>query len=541
MKVGVFSTYAESGGAGIAANRLVHALLSQNIKTDFFVKKAKSDYPTILMSDPHLQGIEKLVNQNYIDNNRTPLSNTHFSVSLASSVLPDLNEYDLINLHWIEHFLSLDNLKSIVNLNKPIVWTLHDMKPLTGGCHYNSQCDGYVGDCVNCKQIINDPCNLISEVLSYKKDIFNRANLTIVCPSHWMAQQARESSLFCDKRIEVIPNSVNTDVYSPDDREASRRYFGINNNQFVLLFGAHDNDEKRKGFEFLEQSLKKLLERVKPDKISAIIFGGGAKGDFPIQTKNIGHIESEVEMAKVYRAADAFILPSLEDNLPNSLLESLSCGVPVIAFDVGGVKDIVDNSNGILISKEDSNSLADAIIELMSDSDITNKKSRKGRSDILNKLRMEHQGKKYSDLFEELINQPFNYSNVSIDLESVFDQSIGYIARKNRQKNKEIFFDGYVSIIEQLKRIEQKEYKVLVYGYGTISTLIASLIPENIVAYVDINKKNIENEKVYLPEEIPNFSYDKIIISVLGREEGIIEYLTTVCDVLEENIITLSI
>ncbi len=548
MNVAVFSTNDIVGGAARASERLCGGLWKMHdINVEYIVKNRKSmlgKTKVLRYANANLEDIESIISHYLINSNRTSLSNTLFSFSYADSDLPDLTKFDILNLHWIESFLSLNNLNELVKLKKPIVWTLHDMKPFTGGCHYSADCDKYRFECLDCLQLIDNTQRLTQKVLHVKQEIFNDANITIVSPSRWLADKARKSAIFKNKRIEVIPNSVDSCVFRAIDKAKAKRKFGIDPKKTVLTFGAMSHIEMRKGFRELYRSIELLKDKISDQNLVALFFGGDCTHDFPIPIVDIGHVDHDETLSYVYSAADIFILPSLEDNLPNMILESLSCATPVIAFDTGGASDIINEDNGKIVPKGDVKALSEAIVELIENKEKREQQGRNGRRLIRQKYQPHNQALLYRKLFGELQSEKFIYQDREININPYFDELIGFVYRNSPVGNKIVFSKQYNKFFKQVEQCK-KNKTVVIYGYGTVGKTIKALIPEHVTAFVDKNSsllsQDIVKDKVYNPQNLQNMQYDKIIISVLGREDEIIGYLVEKLHIDEKKIITFSI
>lgn len=414
------NTYGIAGGAGKAAYRLHNGLLRIGQHSRYLVKEIRSSDPTIFTAEPDIDFEEKLktdhlINKYYIWFNRTGISNTYFSFSypgfnLSRSRL--VHDADIINLHWVEDFLSPKSLSAMFSLNKPVVWTLHDQKPFTGGCHYSAGCKNYQERCHHCPQLLDDPFGLPTAILKDKMELFKGADLTVVTPSSWLAKEAGKSSLFKSNRIEVVPNSIETDIYYPIEKKAAKNRLGIDPNTVTIMFGTADAREERKGLKKLisamyncmqDKTFNKFVDSNKVLILSVGITDESIK-NLPISVKDFGYIENDHDMAKVYNASDMLILPSLEDNLPNTMLEAMACGTPVISFNTGGMPDvIVDDVNGKLVENQDSVQLGKAIADMVFHSSKRKSMSEESSALIRTKYKLKNQAEKYLNLYDDLL------------------------------------------------------------------------------------------------------------------------------------------
>lgn len=423
MRTVIINTFEKAGGAARAAHRLHYALRSQGIDSSMAVMGRQTDDPTVFefrdcTADnlvDHNYILRKLVQRYYIDSCRTELSNTLFSFDYPGCDLssdPLLQSADLINLHWVGWFQSPATIHKLLRLGKPVVWTLHDMCPFTGGCHYSASCDGYTSDCRNCPQLSNDPYSLPNAILKDKLELFEGFPLTIVTPSKWLADCARKSALFRDCRIEVIPNCVETDIYTPMSKNEAKAALEIDPQNIVLMFGADSSNEKRKGFAELEAALTNartnpLFEDIVRRKGITILSLGPPNADMSklgLDVHALGLVNDDKLISWAYSAADTFLLPSLEDNLPNMMLEAMACGTPVLAFSSGGIPDAVqDGVNGRLVSTGDVNALAERLVELVSDKGLRERLGAEASTYVHGAYTPKIQADRYTALFEDLL------------------------------------------------------------------------------------------------------------------------------------------
>lgn len=421
MKVLHINSSDIQGGAARAAFRLNRALNKLNTNSKMLVQfKAGDDITIKSIIKTKIQKGLAIIRPHYdmlplkLFKNRQkgPFSVARTGVDICKNEYA--KEADLINLHWINGgFLSLKAIKKLNQLNKPIVWTLHDMWPFTGGCHYSGGCAKYREKCGQCPMLNSSKDrDLTRRIWKRKKNHYNNLNLTIVACSNWLAQCAKDSSLFNDLRIEVIPNSVDINVFKPIKKEIARGILNLPQNKNLLLFGAASaTSDKRKGFYYLNEALGKIKDdypQIKDD-IELLVFGASYSEDInnlSIKTNFLGRLNDEHSLALCYCAADIFITPSLEDNLPNTIMESLSCGTPVVGFKTGGIPDMIEHKqNGYLAEYKSADSLARGIYWMLEDQDRLIDFGDTARQKVLDNYTYDIVGNKYLKLYKELLNQ----------------------------------------------------------------------------------------------------------------------------------------
>ena len=268
---------------------------------------------------------------------------------------------DIVHLHWVgDNFLPVQQLGLI---KAPIVWTLHDMWAFTGGCHYAGECQRYAGTCGNCPQL-SDPANddISARVSKQKRRAWAQVPLTLVCPSGWLAACAGQSAVMRNQRIEVIANPIDTRKFKPLDRREARHAFNLPADKKLVLFGAVGGTaDPRKGFAYLQEALGGIGS---DSGVELVVFGADDAGaiDLDVPMHGIGSLRDIVSLNLLYSACDVFVLPALQDNLPNTLMEALACGTPCVAFDTGGVGDLVQHQeNGYLAQLADAADLLGGI------------------------------------------------------------------------------------------------------------------------------------------------------------------------------------
>ena len=378
MKVCLINTSDTGGGAAVACRRQLNAL-SSVIDIQMLVENKKTNHPAIIeVAD---NWYKRLFTQLTFLIERLPFivfqaknKAVRFAFSTANAGIniekhPIIQNSDILHIHWINSgFLSLKNLKALFKLQKPMVITLHDMWTFTGGCHYAADCNYFLQQCGNCQFLKNPSEKDISRKgWLAKKEIYTLNNKTIfVACSEWMAEMARKSSLLQGAKIVAIPNPIDTEVYKPLDKVMLRKKWNIDLETKIILFGAANINDKRKGMTYLIDALNILkLNNQSSLKIEIILFGKNTEAAvalLPFKVKNLPVITSEKELIDIYNLADVFVLPSLEDNLPNMVMEALACSIPVVAFNQGGIPEmIIHKQNGYIAQYQSAKDLQEGI------------------------------------------------------------------------------------------------------------------------------------------------------------------------------------
>jgi glycosyltransferase involved in cell wall biosynthesis len=258
-------------------------------------------------------------------------------------LVSQLPAHDVLNLHWVAGFIDYGSFFRKIPRTTPIVWTLHDMNPFTGGCHFSGECRGFESSCGMCPLLNSRRSrDLSSKVMGRKRRIFEAVaaeRLHIVSPSRWLAAEASRSSLFSKFRVSVIPNGIDTDLFVPRDRAKARLEIGVRPVAKTILFASQSLDDPRKGFQYLRAALERISE---PEQYLLLCLGGASEPrDLQVESVYLGALSDNRKLAATYAAADVLVVPSQLDNLPNTVLEALACGTPVVGNPVGGIPDMV--------------------------------------------------------------------------------------------------------------------------------------------------------------------------------------------------------
>jgi glycosyltransferase involved in cell wall biosynthesis len=323
------------------------------------------------------------------------------------TVIPDPLP-DIIHLHWVSDFIDYPSFFKSIPAHIPVVWTLHDMNPFTGGCHYTNGCEKYKTVCETCPQLgLNAKFDLAKYCFETKQDAFRRNNLHIVADSEWLKKEAIQSTLFKDARsFQCIHYGLDGSVFAPRDKESCRHALGIEigSEEFVLCFGADYVDTKRKGVVELTAALHIL--KMQGLKITCLVFGSGNFENIDgVRIIKLGQVGSMNYLNIIYNAADLFVMPSLEEAFGQTCLEAMSCGVPVVGFNTGGIPDMIaDHETGLLAKTGDANDLAEKIKLLLNNKELRTKMSVKCREKVLSEFTLDIQAAKYYKLYNTILN-----------------------------------------------------------------------------------------------------------------------------------------
>lgn len=380
------------------------------------LQKISSD-PTVIPFNPRLPlpaRITRALRRQYMKlsygaMDRRPSDASYFSddrSQYGASIFEQIPQADVLHLHWIAGFV--DYREFFVKLPHclPVVWTLHDMNPFTGGCHFDAGCGNFARSCGECPQLASHRENDLSrDVWMRKHEAFQKVGqerLHIVTPSHWLFHEAKRSSLLGGFCSSVIPYGLDTDAFQPRDREKSRKQFGIPPDAKVVLFIADWAGERRKGLNLLLSAVP-ALANISGLRIVAV--GRGIKREqisSPLLV--VDYVTDDFSMSHLYSCAELFVIPSLQDNFPNTALEAISCGTPVVGFNVGGVPEIVrDGVTGTTVPSGDSKALAAAIRQLLEDGSLRAAYSSNCRRIAVEEYSLNIQAKRYAELYERLL------------------------------------------------------------------------------------------------------------------------------------------
>jgi glycosyltransferase involved in cell wall biosynthesis len=417
MKVALLSIGDSGSGSTRAAYRLHKSLRLAGVQSRMFVQTKYSDDATVIgLSSKSgfgriLSGSRLLLDRfplKHYPNREPTLFSTQWLPDKLSSRVAQLNP-DLVHLQWInEGFLQIETL---AKFQKPIVWTLRDMWAFTGGCHYNGDCDRYMGSCGSCPQLgSHNALDLSRRIWQRKAKAWKKLDLTVVALSSWLAKCAAQSSLFGDLPITVIPNGIDIDQYRPIDRRMARALLNLPQDKQIILFGAiNSTSDSRKGFHFLQPALHNLRKLVSPDEVELVVFGASQSENSPdlgFSCHYTGQLHDDLSLALLYSAANVFVAPSVQENLANTVLEALACGIPCVAFNIGGMPDLIEHQQtGYLAKPYQVDDMAQGIFWVLEDQERYQKLSLLARRKIEREFTLTSTAQKYASLYAKLLHK----------------------------------------------------------------------------------------------------------------------------------------
>ena len=336
-----------------------------------------------------------------------PINIDYFGLDCSGSI--NAQQADIVHMHWIAD--ARVSLRNLYKIRAPLVWTMHDVWPLTGGCHCNLGCEQWRDGCRECPQLGRGRASfsVSNWIWKSKKSWYSVIPAFYpVAPSHWLGDMASNSPLFAGREIHVIPNCVNTDVFRPADKRMLRRKMGIAEDAKVIAFGAVDVDSPYKGAELLVETLQILAQRdVTPYHL--LVFGGNRSQcsfGVPYPVTNLGLLERMEDVAHALQAADIFLGPSRQDNFPTIYLEALACGIPCVGFAIGGIPEIARHKKtGYIAVPFDCQELAHGITWLVESQSRQAEISANARATAVAEYSMAACGKKYASLYEQILRE----------------------------------------------------------------------------------------------------------------------------------------
>lgn len=400
----------DTGGAGratIRINKSINDYCGNNVSSILVLTRIQNNLSINAINSnkkAKLKSIiNNLINKREVNKYNTTAIFSNFKRGIDITNYELVKQSDIINLHWVnEGMISYNTLKKLSKLNKPIVWTLHDMWPFTGGCHYNEWCDRYKNTCGQCTILNSSKRNDLSTKIQVNKEkVYSNLNITVVGCSNWITQCAKESKLFNNNECINIPNPIDIEKFKPINKSLSKEILNICSKKKIILFGAMSStSDNRKGFKYLLEAIKYLDK----DKYIAVIFGNNTNEseiENYLETVYMGELMDDYTLTLLYSSADVFVAPSVQENLANTVMESLACGTPVVAFNIGGMVDMIKHKiNGYIVEPFNSKSLANGIEYCIERYD---ELSNEARQYVVSNFTYEIIGKKYWSVYNNIL------------------------------------------------------------------------------------------------------------------------------------------
>ncbi|MBR5736816.1 MAG: glycosyltransferase family 4 protein [Bacteroidales bacterium] len=382
MKVLLVNTSESTGGAAIACRRIMNALRKEGVDARMMVRNPEGMGEGVIPVGGRLRKQWCFLRERaaiWAANgfNRDSI----FYVDIANSGIDitrtkEFLEADIIHLHWINQgFISLRGLERIVASGKPIVWTMHDMWPFTGICHHADSCTRYTAECHNCPLLPRTGFkDLARDTFDRKAEILEHADITFVGCSKWLAGLCSKSRIAEGHKVVSIPNPIDTEAYAPEDKAVVRRKLGLPQDKKLILFCSVKTTDIRKGMKYFQDCCRILRETASED-IEVLILGkdGEMLGKtLALPCHALGYVGGNCSLSDYYNAADVFVTPSLQENLPNTIMEALSCGVPCVGFEIGGIPEMINHlQNGYVAMYKSAKDLARGIRWVLEEADYT--------------------------------------------------------------------------------------------------------------------------------------------------------------------------
>ena len=341
MRVLIINTSDRTGGAAVAANRLMMALINNGVKAKMLVRDKDTDSLTVVSLPKSPMNRWRFLWERLVIFCRLRFQRRHlFEVDIANTGaditrLREFQEADIIHLHWINQgMLSLSGIRQILRSGKPVVWTMHDIWPATAICHVTLGCRHFTSQCHHCRLLPGGGSrnDLSTTIWQKKRRMIENESIYFVACSHWLESEAKKSALLDGQKVTSVPNPIDTHIYKRGNKQEARQRLGLPLDKKLILFASQRVTNENKGMGYLVEACRQLADM---PQLGVVILGGHAEevvGQLPLEAYPLGYVNDEQRIVDVYRAADVFVLPSLSENLPNTIMEAMACGVPCVGF-----------------------------------------------------------------------------------------------------------------------------------------------------------------------------------------------------------------
>lgn len=372
------NTSERTGGAAVAANRLMKALNKNGVEARMLVADKSTGNPNVF--EVPGKGRKKynflyeriliLIQNRFSKKRLFEIDPAHTGTDITK--LACFKEADVIHLHWINQgMLSVRNLKKILRSGKRIIWTMHDQWCSTGICHSTGDCTKFQTHCTECPVLqTSKKKDLAWRTFEKKKELFANRNITFVTCSQWLKCITSSGALFEHQHVIDIPNPIDTEVFMPLDKTVCRQALNLPLDKRLILVGAVNVTDYRKGIDYMVKAINRLLKEPEFSQDTEVVcMGNGAaalQALLHCKVHPLHYIKEEAVLSQVYSAADIFFTPSLFENLPNMIMESMACGTPCLGFNVGGIPEMIDHlQNGYVAEYKSTEDLVCGLKDLL--------------------------------------------------------------------------------------------------------------------------------------------------------------------------------
>jgi glycosyltransferase involved in cell wall biosynthesis len=420
MRVLHLATDDTAGGAARAAYRQHTALRRHGVDSEMFVRHKHSNDTSVVQyvgNSNTAHRTARVIRRAWISYQEKE-SRKHCRriicglndprADLLRSVDRRIAKADVINIHKVGHFVDIPAFLSHLGSSKPVVITMHDLSAITGGCDYPGSCARFEASCGRCPIIDSKFAADYSHRIFRMKQKAYRAlaptQLTFVANSRWSAEHASRSGLVNGAAVQLIHYGIDQSIYNPERRQEAREALGIGRGEQVLLFAAHDMGLKHKGGYLLAEALAAVAQQQR--KFRLLTMGSGQlEGSAAYRLTHFGRVESDKLQVLLYRAADVFVMPSLEEAFGQTALEAVACGTVVAGFRVGGLPDIVEcGLNGLAVERENTQALSEAIQKLLDDEALRHRWQSSCEPWVRDNFSYSKNAAAYTALYDSLLN-----------------------------------------------------------------------------------------------------------------------------------------